>query len=110
MLKQAGADVPAIFDSGNNAILMSYIGEAEMPAPALNKVDLDPAEARELFERVLQNVEIMLAHDRVHGDLSAYNILYWDGEITLIDFPQAISPKDNRNAWFIFPAGCDPRV
>jgi RIO kinase 1 len=102
VLKQAGADVPAIFASGNNAILMSYIGEAEMPAPALNEVDLDPAEARQLFERVLQNVEIMLAHDRVHGDLSAYNILYWDGEITLIDFPQAISPKENRNAWFIF--------
>lgn len=102
VLKQAGADVPAIFASGNNAILMSYIGEAEMPAPALNEVDLDPAEARPLFERVLQNVEIMLAHDRVHGDLSAYNILYWDGEITLIDFPQAISPNENQNAWFIF--------
>jgi RIO kinase 1 len=102
VLKQAGADVPAIFASGNNAILMSYIGEAEMPAPALNEVDLDPGEARQLFERVLANVEIMLAHDRVHGDLSAYNILYWDGEITLIDFPQAISPVENRNAWFIF--------
>ena len=102
VLKQAGADVPAIFASGNNAILMSYIGEAEMPAPALNEVDLDPVEARPLFERVLQNIEIMLAHDRVHGDLSAYNILYWDGEITLIDFPQAISPNKNRNAWFIF--------
>ena len=102
VLKQAGADVPAIFASGNNAILMSYIGEAEMPAPALNEIDLDPTEARQLFERVLANVEIMLAHDRVHGDLSAYNILYWDGEITLIDFPQAISPKENRNAWLIF--------
>lgn len=30
----------------------------------------------------------MLANGRVHGDLSAYNILYWEGEITLIDFPQ----------------------
>jgi RIO kinase 1 len=102
VLKQAGADVPVIFASGNNAILMSYIGEAEQFAPALNEVDLDSAEARPLFERVLQNIEIMLAHNRVHGDLSAYNILYWDGEITLIDFPQAISPTENRNAWLIF--------
>lgn len=102
VLHQAGADVPEIFASGNNAILMSYIGEAEMPAPALNEIDLDPAEAQLLFERVLQNIEIMLAHDRVHGDLSAYNILYWDGTITLIDFPQAISPKENHNAYLIF--------
>jgi RIO kinase 1 len=102
VLKEAGADVPAIFASGNNAILMTYVGEAEMAAPALNEIDLDPAEARQLFERVLANIETMLANDRVHGDLSAYNILYWDGEITLIDFPQAISPKENRNAYLIF--------
>jgi RIO kinase 1 len=102
ILRQAGADVPHIFASGNNAILMTYVGEAEMAAPALNEIDLEPAEARQLFERVLANIEIMLAHDRVHGDLSAYNILYWDGEITLIDFPQAISPRENRNAYPIF--------
>ncbi len=38
----------------------------------------------------------------VHADLSAYNILYWEGKITLIDFPQAISPHENRNAYRIF--------
>ncbi len=51
---------------------------------------------------MLTNVALMLDHDRVHGDLSAYNILYWEGEITLIDFPQAISPQTNRNAFQIF--------
>jgi RIO kinase 1 len=38
----------------------------------------------------------------VHGDLSAYNILYWEGQISLIDFPQAIDPEANRNAYRIF--------
>ena len=33
----------------------------------------------------------MLKHGRIHGDLSAYNILYWQGEITLIDFPQVVN-------------------
>ena len=55
-----------------------------------------------LFQRVLRNIEIMLRSNRIHGDLSAYNILYWDGKITLIDFPQAIAPQDNRNAYHIF--------
>ncbi|HZW03472.1 MAG TPA: RIO1 family regulatory kinase/ATPase, partial [Anaerolineaceae bacterium] len=31
-----------------------------------------------------------------------YNILYQDGEITLIDFPQAITPEQNANAFAIF--------
>ena len=43
----------------------------------------------------------MLEHDLVHGDLSAYNILYWDGEITLIDFPQVVSLQGNPDAYTI---------
>jgi len=41
-------------------------------------------------------------HGIIHGDLSAYNILYWEGGITLIDFPQVVSPTGNRNAFAIF--------
>ena len=39
----------------------------------------------------------MLANGRVHGDLSAYNILYWDGDITLIDFPQVVNSHVTRD-------------
>jgi RIO kinase 1 len=44
----------------------------------------------------------MLSHHRIHGDLSAYNILYWEGDITLIDFPQVVPPEANPLAWTIF--------
>jgi RIO kinase 1 len=101
-LHQAGVDVPAPYAAGDNAILMEFIGSPEMAAPELNSVELELPEARRLFLRVLQDIELMLAHDRVHGDLSAYNILYWDGEIKLIDFPQAVSPRENQNAYRIF--------
>jgi RIO kinase 1 len=102
ILSEAGAGVPMPFTRGDNAILMTYIGGEEMAAPTLNSIRLPKKEARRLFSQVLQNVELMLAHDRIHGDLSAYNILYWEGQITLIDFPQAISPLTNRNAFQIF--------
>ena len=102
VLFEAGLDVPRPLATANNAILMSYIGGEEVPAPTLNSVSLHKAEAQRLFERVLHNIEGMLAHRRIHADLSAYNILYWDGEITLIDFPQAIEPGANQNAYRIF--------
>ncbi len=102
LLHSAGADVPEPFVSGNNAILMAYIGWDDLPAPTLNMVDLEKRAAQRVFNRVLDNVEIMLANQRVHGDLSAYNILYREGEITIIDFPQAIHPRVNRNAYAIF--------
>ena len=44
----------------------------------------------------------MLAQGVIHGDLSAYNILYWEGTITLIDFPQVSFVATNRNARAIF--------
>jgi RIO kinase 1 len=102
ILHAAGADVPVPFASADNAILMTYVGGDELAAPALNSLELAPEEALPLFQRVLHNVELMLAHGRIHGDLSAYNILYWEGEITLIDFPQAIAPLANRSAYRIF--------
>jgi RIO kinase 1 len=102
ILHQAGADIPTPYTRGDNAILMEYIGGEITPAPTLIEIELDPPEASRLFKRILQNVEIMLANQRVHGDLSAYNVLYWQGEINLIDFPQAIDPRQNRNAFLIF--------
>ena len=102
LLHAAGADVPKPYTCGNNAILMEYIGDPGMPAPTLNTVELGPAEADRLFKRLLRNVALLLSQGRIHGDLSAYNILYWEGEITLIDFPQALHPDQNRNAYPIF--------
>jgi RIO kinase 1 len=87
---------------GENAILMGYIGEEEFAAPTLNTVTLARGEAAPLFERVLKNIHIMLANGIVHADLSAYNILYWEGEITFIDFPQIISPLNHPQPYPIF--------
>jgi RIO kinase 1 len=102
LLHAAGADVPQPYACDNNALLMGYIGEELVPAPTLNSVHLSRNEAQYLYKRILQNIKILLSCDRVHGDLSAYNILYWQGKITLIDFPQAIAPAQNRSAFQIF--------
>ncbi len=101
-LHAAGADVPEPFAMANNAILMGFVGDSSMCAPALIEVSLGAEEARRLFDRVLRNIDILLSRGRIHGDLSAYNILYWKGAITLIDFPQVVSPKENKEAYAIF--------
>jgi RIO kinase 1 len=77
---------------------MEYIGEAGSPAPTLNKV-LPPEEVRPLFDRLVDNVRRMLAINLVHADLSAYNVLYWEGEVKIIDFPQVIDPLNNRRGF-----------
>jgi RIO kinase 1 len=101
-LHEAGADVPRPLASESNAILMGYYGDEMLGAPTLNDVDLSTHEANELFDRVIFNIDLMLSKSRIHADLSAFNILYWDGDIVLIDFPQAIHPNQNRSAYRIF--------
>jgi RIO kinase 1 len=100
-LHKAGGAVPWPVAASDNAILMSYHGDEVMAAPTLNTIQLEPDEAKTLFREVLRNVELMLKHDLVHGDLSAYNILYWEGEITLIDFPQVVNLHTNHKARFL---------
>jgi RIO kinase 1 len=102
LLHEAGADVPRPFGHSDNVILMGYVGDVDWPAPTLNSVSLEQAEARTLFDRTIHNIDLMLANGRVHGDLSAHNILYWEGDITLIDFPQAVDPIINEDSWQIF--------
>lgn len=98
VLHEAGADVPRPLASSGSAILMEYVGARGSPAPTLNQVALDRQEARRLFDRVVENVELFLTCNRVHADLSAFNILYWRGRIKIIDFPQAVDPRVNPDA------------
>jgi RIO kinase 1 len=100
-LHRAGAAVPAPIAVAENAILMGYIGDERRAAPTLNEIRLAPHEAGPLFQEVLRNIELLLNHNLIHGDLSAYNILYWQGRIVLIDFPQVTDVRSNSKADFI---------
>ena len=97
-LYQAGADVPEPVAAGENVILMSYVGDEHMPAPPLHTVDLLDDEVQPLFDNTIRNIRLMLDHGMIHGDLSEYNILYWQGKIILIDFPQMVDVETNSHA------------
>lgn len=97
-LYNAGASVPMPVSSNANSILMGYVGDGDGAAPTLSEIELDKREAETLFDEAMRNIKLMLDMNMVHGDLSAYNILYWDGSITLIDFPQVIEARGNTQA------------
>ena len=98
-LLRGGAAVPRPYAAGENGILMTYIGDERIPAPTLHEVGLADDEVQPFFEEVLRNIALMLQHGMVHGDLSPYNILYWEGDLTLIDFPQVTECRTNRAAY-----------
>ena len=98
-LFQAGANVPKPIGHQGNTILMEYIGDEYGPAPTLSEVRLPQDEAKPLFQRIMENVWLMLNNHLIHGDLSAYNILYWESNVYLIDFPQMVEARHNPHAY-----------
>ncbi len=85
--------------STDDAILMAYVGDFDVAAPRLQEFrppSLDELEG--LWIQLLSAIEHMLYRDVVHADLSPYNVLVWEGAVTVIDFPQAVDPKLNNHA------------
>jgi RIO kinase 1 len=99
IMYEHGADVPRPFAYIGNTILMEYIGTKDQPAPRLSDVTLEQEEVQALFDCVIRNIELALIHGRIHADLSAYNILYWEGAVALIDFAQAVDPYHNSDVF-----------
>jgi RIO kinase 1 len=98
ILHEAGAHVPRPIAAGSHGLLLEFIGDAAAPAPMLAATRLGPREANRLLDHLLANVAILLACGVVHGDLSAYNVLYWKGRAVIIDLPQAADARVNPNA------------
>ena len=99
LLWHRGVPVPRPVAFNGNAILMEWIGDEHHPAPQLRHTQLAPDEAKCAYHALIADVERMLDNHCVHGDLSPFNILYWQGRPRIIDFPQAADARMNTNAY-----------
>jgi RIO kinase 1 len=100
-LRAFGAIVPRPYGRTDTALLMQFVGDEAGAAVPLNRVTLDREEAEVFFELLLRNIELWLSLGHIHADLSPFNVLYHEGDITVIDFPQAVSAEENPNAYML---------
>lgn len=96
-LRIANLPVPAVFGRCSTAIAMECVG-GSAPAPRLRDAEIPPTALRAVTDDVLHSVARLLELDVVHGDLSPYNVLIAAGKPVIIDFPQAIDARYNREA------------
>lgn len=69
---------------------MAFVGDAPVAAPRLSSVRLELTHGLRVWRDLLQEVALMLRAERVHGDLSAYNVLYWRERPVIIDLSQTV--------------------
>jgi RIO kinase 1 len=98
-LHAAGVTVPRPLAQGATAILMEYLGDETGAAPVLHSVAFDRGEATRVFQQLLKDVEVsLLKCERVHADLSAHNVLWWQDRAVIIDWPQAVPAREHPDA------------
>lgn len=90
VLHGAGATVPPPVELLDDGYLMAFVGDGERAAPRLAEVDLAPPDARRVWNELVDEIALMVSVDRVHGDLSAFNVLWWRERAVLIDFSQTV--------------------
>lgn len=102
LLWAAGASVPEPYDHAPDAVLMEFLGDAAGAAPMLAHVRLSEPDAERAYGLLLDDLAIMLECGLVHGDLSAFNILYHQGKPRIIDLPQAVEVDEAVDGWTLF--------
>lgn len=93
---KAGMKVPTPIGRVGNYLTMRFIGDDTEPALQLRDATLEEPEA--VLDEILDSYLIMYRDvNYVHGDLSGYNILWWNGCPWIIDLPQAykVGPWSN---------------
>ncbi|MFW6152811.1 MAG: RIO1 family regulatory kinase/ATPase [Halobacteriota archaeon] len=102
--KRAGVRVPTPIAVERNALVMELIGEEVDRARRLTEVEIEnPQTAYEVVAEYMRRL-----HDAglVHGDLSEYNILVYEGELVVIDVGQATTVH-HPNAEELLRRDCD---
>ncbi len=98
-LREHGVRVPREIAVNGLALVMEFIGDENgAPAPRVSDLRLDKAEAEEAFRQSIQNLKRIVSAGRVHGDYSAFNILWHQEKAFVIDFPQVMELSANPNA------------
>mgnify|MGYP000891194085 FL=1 len=112
---EAGIPVPEPLAFDRNILLMTFLGQGEVPYPQLRNAEVEDYGA--VYRQILDYVERLYREARlVHADLSEYNILYHEkpylidmGQAVTLDHPRASAflVRDIKNLNRYFARHCD---
>ncbi|HEY4188439.1 MAG TPA: RIO1 family regulatory kinase/ATPase [Polyangia bacterium] len=95
----AGVRVPEPYFLYEDVLFMELVVDGNgAPASRLADFTFSAEQATNLHLEIFWQVKGLLETGRVHGDLSAYNVLMGAGGPTIIDLPQVVDVAKNNNA------------
>ncbi|EFH44766.1 hypothetical protein ARALYDRAFT_493708 [Arabidopsis lyrata subsp. lyrata] len=90
-LHAAGIRCPAVILLRLHVLVMEFIGRDGWAAPRLKDAALSLDKLRECYLELIIQMRVLYQKCKlVHGDLSEYNILYFEGHLYIIDVSQSV--------------------
>ncbi|XP_038975633.1 serine/threonine-protein kinase RIO1-like [Phoenix dactylifera] len=90
-VKAAGIRCPTPLLLRLHVLVMEFIGKSGWAAPRLKDAALSEDKLREGYVEIITIMRTLYQKCKlVHGDLSEYNILYFEGHLYIIDVSQAV--------------------
>ncbi|XP_078432899.1 uncharacterized protein LOC144704361 [Wolffia australiana] len=90
-VKAAGIRCPTPLLLRLHILVMEFIGKSGWAAPRLKDASLSNDKLREAYMEIITMMRTMYQKCKlVHGDLSEYNILYFEGHLYIIDVSQSV--------------------
>lgn len=105
-MRKAGILCPDVVLLKSNFLIMSFIGNDNIPAPKLKHAVLDKAQINQAYKQICKTMKKLYNKaNLVHADLSEYNILWHHDKCWLIDVGQAVE-KTHPNADVFLKRDC----
>ncbi|KAI4900025.1 hypothetical protein NFI96_023276 [Prochilodus magdalenae] len=102
-MKKAGIPCPEVVVLKKHILVMSFIGQDQVPAPKLKEAMLSSEDMKKAYYQVVQMMQQLYKEcNLVHADLSEYNMLWHDGQVWLIDVSQSVEPTHPHGLEFLF--------
>ncbi|WP_435196512.1 serine/threonine-protein kinase Rio1 [Natronomonas sp. EA1] len=97
--RDAGVRVPDPIATERNVLVMEYLGQGDDRARRLNEVEVENPQVA--YEVVREYMRRLHRAGLVHGDLSEYNIVVHEGELTILDLGQAVTVHHPNHQEFL---------
>ncbi|XP_063155258.1 serine/threonine-protein kinase RIO3 [Candoia aspera] len=102
-MQKAGIPCPQVVCLKKHVLVMSFIGQDQVPAPKLKEVKLNSEDMKNAYYQVLHMMQQLYKEcNLVHADLSEYNMLWHGGQVWLIDVSQSVEPTHPHGLEFLF--------
>lgn len=102
-LRKANINCPDAISLKKHVLVMTFLGSDSCPAPQLKEAKLEGDQLRRSYEQVVDIMTRMYKEcDLIHGDLSEYNLLWYNDQVYVIDVSQSMFTSHPNANGFLF--------